>query len=84
MRTSKEALRLLEDQPGAFDICLKDHDPPRTSACRLLRLMAASSRALPPVIGASRPQALHSGQIFRARCNPAGLTVSAAQFASQW
>ncbi len=51
MRTSKEALRLLEDQPSAFDICLKDHDPPRTSASRLLRLMAASSRALPPVIG---------------------------------
>ena len=41
-RTTKEALLQLAQQAptAAYDLILKEHEPPRTDACKLLRRMA--------------------------------------------
>ncbi len=46
VRTTNEALALLETTPSgqepAYDVILKEHEPPQANACRLLRRMAES------------------------------------------
>ena len=56
VKTSKQALEQLEKDEGRFDMILKEHDPPKSDACRMLRKIwkHKTYRNIPVVITSNR------------------------------
>ena len=56
VKTSKQALEQLEKDNGRFDMILKEHDPPKSDACRMLRKIwkHKTHRNIPVVITSNR------------------------------